>query len=56
MKQPYKALADLVGQLLAQRWIQEQELDQRDTRLDTKRPTCRQAEPPSQNQDNEEDV
>ena len=47
MEQPYTALADLVGQLLAQRWIQEHEQENRDKRPKAQRPQRHTARPPS---------
>jgi len=56
MKQKYAALADLVGQLLAARWIQDHEQNLCDAELGAERPTNRSTVPPSQNQDNKEDA
>ena len=56
MKQPYSALADLVGQLLAQRWIKEHEQEHRDKSPKAQRPSRRRAGPLSHNPDDKKNV
>jgi len=56
MKQQYVALADLVGQLLAERWIQEYEQHQRDVRPNVDRPTEPRTTKPVREHDGKEDV